>query len=134
MKKMILTLALAAGLLVPAVAFVASPAPVYASAFNSTNATKQACSGINGTEGAGDCAAPGTTLTTLIRTVLNLLSAFIGVVAVIMIMLSGFKFVTAAGDAGKVATARSTMIYAIVGLIIVAFAQFITQFIMKKVT
>lgn len=134
MKKMVLALAIAAGLLAPAAALAAAPTPAYASAFNSTNAKNQACSGISGSEKSGNCAAPGRSITSIIRTVLNLLSALIGVVAVVMIMLSGFKFITAAGDAGKVASARSTMIYAIVGLVIVAFAQFITQFVMRQVT
>lgn len=134
MKKMICALVITVGLFMSAVSTVAAPAPAYASAFDSTNATKQACSGINGTEASGSCSAPGKSLTLLIRTLLNLLSAVIGITAVIMIMISGFKFITASGDASKVAGARSTMIYAIVGLVIVAFAQFITQFILKRVS
>jgi hypothetical protein len=134
MKRMILMLALAVGLLAPAVAFAASPAPAYASAFNSDNATKQACSGINGSESEGGCSTPGRSLTSIVRVILYLLSAIAGVASVIMIILAGFKFITAAGDAGKVASGRSTLIYAVIGAVVVAMAQFIVQFVLKEVT
>jgi hypothetical protein len=134
MRKIILTVSLIVALLMPAAVSAVSSTTVYASAFNSTNASDQACSGISGKVDSGDCTAPGRSLTALVKVLLNLLSAIIGVVAVVMIIVSGFKFVTAAGDAGKVAAARSTMVYAIVGLLIVAFAQFITQFLLKKLT
>lgn len=133
MKRMLVTLAVAIGLLVPAVAFAAAPAPAYASAFNNTNATKQACSGINGNEAAGSCSAPGRSLSSIIKIVLNLLSAIAGIASVVMVITAGFKFITAGGDAGKVASARSTLTFAIVGLVVVAMAQFITQFVLNEV-
>lgn len=134
MKRILVTLAVAVGLLAPALALSSSPAPAYASAFNSTNASKQACSGINGNETAGNCAAPGRTLSSVIKDILYLISAIAGIVAVVMVLISGYKFMTAAGDAGKVASARGTLTYAIIGLIVVAFAQFIVQFVMSEVT
>ncbi|HSX16745.1 MAG TPA: pilin [Patescibacteria group bacterium] len=133
MKKILLTLAVIASSLVPAAA-VLSSGTVYADAFNSSNAKNQVCSGINGSAASGGCTAPGKSVNEIIKTVLNLLSALIGIVAVVMVMVSGFKFVTAGGDASKVSAARSTLTYAIIGLVIVAFAQFITQFVLKQVT
>ena len=70
----------------------------------------------------------------IIELIINILSTLVGVIAVIMIIISGFKYVTAAGDSSKVSSAKSTLIYALVGLIIVALAQLIVRFVLKSVT
>ncbi|OGH14610.1 MAG: hypothetical protein A2687_03610 [Candidatus Levybacteria bacterium RIFCSPHIGHO2_01_FULL_38_26] len=62
----------------------------------------------------------------------NLISAallFAGVVAFFLILHAGFKFVISSGDPKKVEDSRNTMIYAIVGLIIVLFAFLILNLI-----
>jgi heme/copper-type cytochrome/quinol oxidase subunit 2 len=62
----------------------------------------------------------------------NLIQAallFAGVVALFLIIHSGFKFVTSSGDPKKVEEARETMTYAITGLIIVLLAFFIINYI-----
>lgn len=56
-----------------------------------------------------------------------------GVSAVFLIIVSGFKFVSANGDAQKVANARSTLIYAIIGLVIVAISQSIVIFVIHGI-
>lgn len=65
--------------------------------------------------------------------IVNLLSIVVGVVAVIMIIFGGFRYITSGGDSGNVSTAKNTLIYAIVGLIIVALAQFIVHFVLNNV-
>lgn len=70
----------------------------------------------------------------IVTTVINIISVIVGIVAVIMIIWGGFKYITAGGDSGNVTTARNTIIYAIVGLVIVALAQFIVQFVLTKLT
>lgn len=132
MKKLLLSLALAVSLLLP----VAATVPAYAAAgdpFDSSNSKGQACAGISGTQNAGACNTPSKSLETIIKNILNFLSAIIGIVAVIMVMVAGFKYITAGGDSGNVSSAKSTLTYAIVGLIIVAMAQFITQFVLRRV-
>lgn len=81
---------------------------------------------------ADNAAATGT-LDTLIKNIVNVLSVIIGILAVIFIIIAGFKFITSGGDSGKVTSARNTVIYAIVGLIIVALAQVIVRFVLDKV-
>lgn len=132
MKKMIVTLALALGLLTPALAI--APSAVYADAFSSSNAKSQACSGITGNEASGNCVTSGKSINDIIRTIVNFLSALIGVVAVIMIMVAGLKYITASGDSSKVQSAKNTLTYAIVGIVIVALAQGISQFVLKQIT
>lgn len=70
----------------------------------------------------------------LLKTVLNLLSAIVGVVAVIMIIVGGLKYVVSSGDSNSASSAKNTILYALVGLVIVAFAQVIVQFILERTT
>ena len=87
---------------------------------------------------AGDCTFPGEDpqgeLNDLIAQVINIFSVIVGVVAVIMIIVGGFRYITSGGDSGNVTSAKNTILYAIVGLIIVALAQFIVKFVLSKAT
>lgn len=69
----------------------------------------------------------------IITTVINIFSLVVGVVSVIMIIIGGFKYITSGGDSGNVTGAKNTILYAIVGLVIVALAQIIVQFVLGKV-
>jgi hypothetical protein len=83
--------------------------------------------------GATDCTVKkgsATKVNSLIADVINILSVVVGVVAVIMIIIGGFKYITSSGDSNNVASAKNTIIYAIVGLIIVALAQVIVRFVL----
>src|SRR2546430_8386288 len=71
---------------------------------------------------------------TMIKLIVNIFSAIVGVVSVIMIIFGGFKYVTSGGDSGNVTGAKNTIIYAVIGLVVVALAQFIVQFMLSKVT
>jgi hypothetical protein len=83
----------------------------------------------------GDCNSdPNPQLNTVITAVINIFSFVIGVAAVIMIMVGGFKYVTSSGDSNGVNSAKNTILYAIVGLVVVAFAQIIVNFVLKKAT
>jgi hypothetical protein len=78
--------------------------------------------------------AHGTTsVNSIIKATVNILSWVVGIVAVIMIIIGGFRFVTAGGDSSNVAAARSTILYAIVGLVVAASAQTIVHFVLGKV-
>ena len=70
----------------------------------------------------------------LIATIINIFSVVVGIIAVIMIVYGGFRYITSGGDSGKVTSARNTILYAIIGLIIVALAQFIVKFVLSKAT
>lgn len=68
----------------------------------------------------------------IIKLVINILSLIVGVVAVIMIIISGLKYITSGGDTNNVTSAKNTILYAIIGLIIVALAQVIVRFVLDK--
>jgi hypothetical protein len=51
-----------------------------------------------------------------------------------MIIVGGLKYILSAGDSGNVTSAKNTIVYAIVGLVIVALAQFVVRFVLTKVS
>lgn len=95
----------------------------------------EACAGAS-LGGATDCsggAAASQQVNTIITTVINILSWIVGIAAVIMIIIGGFRYITSGGDSGNVNGAKNTILYAIVGLVVVALAQIIVQFVLNRV-
>lgn len=74
----------------------------------------------------------GLSLNNILGAVIRILSILIGIAAVIMIMVSGFKYITAGGDSSKVTSAKNTLVYALIGLVIAALAQGLVQFVLVK--
>ena len=68
----------------------------------------------------------------IITLVINVFSFVVGLVSVIMIIVGGLMYVTSAGDSGKVTNAKNTILYAIIGLVVVALSQFIVKFVLSK--
>lgn len=94
-----------------------------------------ACDGLSPNQSGGDCTTPPATepsVDSALESVLDILSLVAGVISVIMIIISATKFMTSQGDAGKVASARTSIIYAVIGIIIVALAQTIIFFVLDK--
>ena len=69
----------------------------------------------------------------IITTIVNIFSAIVGIISVIMIIFGGFKYITSGGDSGNITSAKNTIVYAVIGLVIVALAQFIVQFVLTRV-
>lgn len=84
-------------------------------------------------KGADNTGKPSGTVEGLAKNVINILSWIVGVASVVMIVIGGLKYVTSNGDSGGIASAKNTIIYAIVGLVIAIFAQAIVQFVIGKV-
>ena len=69
-------------------------------------------------------------------TVSNVIKAFmglLGIVAVVIILLGGFKWMTAGGNEEKVAEAKKLIISGIIGLIIIMSAYAIAQFVVSAI-
>lgn len=94
------------------------------------------CAGANLEVGNTDCeqGAPEDTVNNIIKTVIDIFSLVVGVVSVIMIIIGGLKYITSGGDSGNVSGAKNTILYAIVGLVIVALAQIIVRFVLNRVS
>ncbi|HSX16744.1 MAG TPA: pilin [Patescibacteria group bacterium] len=111
--------------------------PVVASAAASDIQNNLQCGTTLVTDGTGGCTdkitAGSDTVNKTITTVINFFSAIVGIVSVIMIIYGGFKYISSGGDSGNVQSAKNTIIYAVIGLVVVAMAQFIVQFVLNKV-
>lgn len=83
--------------------------------------------------GVGQGPAGGASLGGTIAVVINILSIIVAVAAVIIIIIGGLKYVLSSGDSARVNSAKDTILFAIVGLIIVALAQIIVRFVLGKV-
>jgi energy-converting hydrogenase Eha subunit B len=68
----------------------------------------------------------------LIKSIVNILSSIVGVLAVIMLIFAGFRYVTSAGNTETIGKAKNTILFAIIGLVIVAFAQLIVHFVLSQ--
>ena len=68
----------------------------------------------------------------IIRLVINVFSLIVGVVSVIMIIIGGLKYITSGGEGSNIQGAKNTILYAIIGLVVVALAQVIVQFVLEK--
>lgn len=92
------------------------------------------CGGSNLSFGSQDCTDNGATdkLNNIIKTIINIVSIVVGVVAVIMIVFGGLKYITSGGESSNVSSAKNTIIYAIIGLVVVALAQFIVRFVLDR--
>lgn len=67
-----------------------------------------------------------------IRLVINVFSLVVGVISVIMIIIGGLKYITSGGEAGNITGAKNTILYAIIGLVVVALAQVVVKFVLSK--
>jgi len=62
----------------------------------------------------------------------GLVSIAIGIAAVIMLMIGGFKYITSAGNANNINSAKRTVMFAIIGVLTALFAQGIILFVLDK--
>lgn len=68
----------------------------------------------------------------IIANVIRVGMGFLGTIAVIIILIGGFKWMTAGGNDTKVGEAKKYIMYGIVGLIIVLSAYAITTFVLSS--
>jgi hypothetical protein len=123
MKKLstlIATLALLVGIAAP----LAVTTPAYASNESAL------CEGSGGTWTNGSCTSKdGRTVTGTLRQVTNVLIFLIGAIAVIMIIIGGLRYTTSSGDQSALTSAKNTILYSIVGLVVAFMAYAVVQFI-----
>lgn len=106
-----------------------------AQAATCTGQTNNINAGANAGFGVDTCDVQTTggsqSIASVAKTAVNILSLIVGIAAVIMIIYGGLRYITSGGDSGSVGNAKNTIIYAIVGLIIVALAQLIVHFVLN---
>lgn len=81
---------------------------------------------------AGDLGIPTRDANAVVGDALSIVYYGVAIAAVIVIVYAGIMYATSQGDSGKVQAAKNAIIYAIVGLLAVAFAFVITNFIIGR--
>lgn len=66
------------------------------------------------------------------RQVTNIILYIVGIIAVIMLIIGGIKYVVSGGDSKKVTDAKNTILYAIIGLAVCFFAFAIVNFVINS--
>jgi hypothetical protein len=75
------------------------------------------------------CKSQGDSAQTMIKSVVNLLLFVLGVIAVIMIIVGGIRYTTSNGDSGAITSAKNTILYSVVGLIVAMLSFAIVNFV-----
>lgn len=109
------------------VAFAAFMVPANVSANNASIGA--ACAGLNQLPD-GTCANNGSTAASVASRGVQLLSIVAGIITVIMVITAGFLYITSGGDAGKVGKAKTSLIYSLIGLAVIALSQFLVHFVL----
>ena len=72
-------------------------------------------------------------LTGAVTGILSAIIAALGIVAVAVMIIGGYNYMTSSGDAGKVEKAKKTILYGLIGLIVCALAFIIVNFVIKTI-
>jgi hypothetical protein len=101
------------------------PVPVFAApvdVLTQCNNQSQVCKGTN-----------KNSLYAILKNVINLLLTISGAVAVIMIVIGGIRYTTSNGDQSQVTSAKNTILYAIVGLVVAIMAFAIVNWVLSQI-
>lgn len=101
---------------------LALSSPVHADAKSEIN------KGFIGVGGTG-----GENLSVSLKNIINTILFVLGAVAVIMIIIGGFRYVLSAGDSSAITAAKNTIFYAVIGLVIAILAYAIVNFVLTNI-
>ena len=79
--------------------------------------------------GLNSSVTPGKAISNIIKLVLALL----GVIALIIIIIGGFQWMTSGGDSSKIDASKKLMMNGIIGLVIILLAFVIQQFVVNLI-
>ena len=79
-----------------------------------------------------DCTSPVSGSTGIISRIIQLAVAAAGVACVIAVIIGAFTYITSTGESAKVQSAKNTIMYALIGLLISVFAEVILRYVIKR--
>lgn len=125
-------IAIVLGSLVAVILLLVSPATVSAA----WDPFRGACENVG--DASSVCRSPGSDdpiagADGVIVRVTSILAVIAGAVSVIFVTWGGFKYITSGGDSSEVATAKNTIIAALIGLVLALLARPIVLFVISRV-
>lgn len=77
--------------------------------------------------------APTGGLVPSIMNIVNGLLVIVGIAAAIYLIIGGVRYITSQGDEGQTEQAKNTILYALIGLIVIGLAAAIVNFVINTV-
>jgi quinol-cytochrome oxidoreductase complex cytochrome b subunit len=81
---------------------------------------------------ANDVGIPKLDANTVLSNTLNAVYLVAGIVAVIAIIIAGYTYTTSNGNAASITKAKDTILYSVIGLIVIIMAFAITWFVIGR--
>ena len=72
-------------------------------------------------------------LNDFLKDIVNIILYILGAIAVIMIVIGGVKYTTSNGDSGSVKSAKDTILYSVIGLVVAIMAYAIVNFVLANI-
>ena len=135
MKKLILTIAIILSSVTVPMLLVGQSAYATNSSTPSENATTSPSAKAKVQEGINSAGGNDNSISasTIIKNIINTMLFLVGVLSVIMIIYGSIQYVISTGDSGKVAKAKNTIMYSIVGLVVSILSYAIVEFVMNQI-
>ena len=70
----------------------------------------------------------------LFQTITNVLLFVIGAISVIMLIIGGIRYVVSGGDSSAVTSAKNTILYAVIGIVVAILAYAMVNFVITSFT
>jgi len=98
-----------------------------------TSSGGQACKSISQLGNGQTCTTGSTSVASIAKGVVSFISVLAGIIAVIMIIVAGLRFITANGDSNGISRARTALFYAAIGLAVAALAQVLVLLVINRI-
>lgn len=76
----------------------------------------------------------GGSLTGAITTIVNIMLMIVGVIAAVMLVIGGVRYVVSQGEEDQTEQAKKTILYALIGLIVIGLSAVVVNFILGAVS
>jgi hypothetical protein len=90
------------------------------------------CNSTSKTDSKGNPVNPLVGPDGLLLHIANIIAYIAGAAAIILIIVSGLRFITAGGDSNKAASARATIVNALIGLVVIVLGTVLIDFVLSK--
>jgi hypothetical protein len=114
-----------------AVFFVGATTGSFSSTTFAANGVDEACKEASDNPYCKDRKTGDDTLIKTIKNITTFIAYMGGIIAVIVVVYGGFRYVVSAGNEQKVATAKDTILYGVIGLVVIIAAQTIVIVILN---
>lgn len=105
--------------------------PLLAAPVGAINVIDNACTGIN--KDTAVCKSKNTdSVSNMVKTIVSILLFVIGSISVIMIVVGGIRYVLSNGNAAQINSAKDTVLYAVIGLVVALMAYAIVGFVLGQ--